>query len=77
MKHLNVFVREIGGEYSKKLLLRNIDTKTQHITYSLPQTKYFSMGFPQTLVLSPGMSYLLDVTFRPIELVSHIDTDCI
>lgn len=40
--------------------------RTQHIKYALPSTKYFGMDFPQTIVLSPGMSYSIEVTFRPI-----------
>jgi hypothetical protein len=61
--------REPGGEYPKKLLLRNVEMRTKHIKYTLPATKYFGMDFPQIIVLSPGMSTSLEVVFRPIEKV--------
>ncbi|PRP79387.1 hypothetical protein PROFUN_12985 [Planoprotostelium fungivorum] len=58
---------EPGGEHLKKLTIRNIDVKTQHIKYALPSTRYFGMDFPETFVLSPGMSCTVTVVFRPIE----------
>ena len=63
------FIRGPGGEYPKKLVFRNVEMKTQHIKYNLPVTKYFGMNFPQLIVLSPGMSTSIEVTFRPIEKV--------
>lgn len=59
--------REPGGEYPKKLVLRNVEMRTKHIKYTLPATKFFGMDFPQLIVLSPGMSISLEVVFRPIE----------
>jgi len=57
---------ETGGEYVKKITLKNISrTKTQRIKYKLPDSKIFSMKFPEQIKLSPGMSAKIDVTFRP------------
>ena len=67
-----ITIREPGGEYTKKLIIRNVRMKTQHLKYSLPSTKYFGMDFPETIVLSPGMSYSIPITFRPIEYVSIV-----
>ena len=62
-----------GGEYAKKLNVKNIGTETIKLTYVLPKTKFFSMGFPEPLKLSPGTSKLLQVLFRPIEFAEYDD----
>ena len=52
--------------------------KTQKIKYKLPQTRYFSMEFPETMTLSAGMNWTVPITFRPVAKVTpyhilHID----
>lgn len=64
----------IGGEISKSLILKNITTRTQHITYKIPKTVYFFMNFPEKIKLSPGMSHTLDIKFRPLEYTAYCDT---
>ncbi|KAJ3413734.1 hypothetical protein HDV05_007637 [Chytridiales sp. JEL 0842] len=61
----NVF-REPGGEHVKHLVVKNVVMKTQKIKYKLPQTRYFSMEFPETQTLSAGMSWTVPITFRPV-----------
>lgn len=62
--------RETGGEYVKKLIVKNTSrTKTQKIVYKLPDSKIFSMKFPEPMKLSPGMSAKIDVAFRPVKRV--------
>ncbi|OAJ44042.1 hypothetical protein BDEG_27330 [Batrachochytrium dendrobatidis JEL423] len=57
---------EPGGEHVKYLSVKNIVMKTQKIKYKLPQTRYFSMEFPETQTLSAGMSWTVPITFRPV-----------
>ncbi|KAI8923507.1 hypothetical protein BC831DRAFT_417141 [Entophlyctis helioformis] len=56
---------EPGGEHIKQLVVKNVVMKTQKIKYKLPQTRYFSMDFPETQTLSAGMSWTVPITFRP------------
>jgi hypothetical protein len=69
-----LIVREPGGEYVKNITIKNVVMKTQKIKYQLPQTRYFSMEFPETQTLSAGMKWTVPVTFRPVAKVieSHI-----
>ena len=62
-----------GGEYVKKLLLKNVSKKMQTIGYELPSTKYFGMEFPQTHKVPPGMSVTLEINFRPVVLEPYDD----
>ena len=61
---------EPGGEYIKQLVVKNVAMKTQKIKYKLPQTRFFSMEFPEFVTLSAGMSWNIPVTFRPVAKVS-------
>ena len=45
-----------GGEFKKKLHIKNVSTKVLHIRYKLPATKFFSMDFPKRITLSPGVA---------------------
>ena len=60
------YFREPGGEHVKQLVVKNVVMKTQKIKYKLPQTRYFSMEFPETQTLSAGMSWIIPITFRPV-----------
>uniref|UniRef100_A0A9J8A7U6 Si:ch1073-349o24.2 n=1 Tax=Cyprinus carpio carpio TaxID=630221 RepID=A0A9J8A7U6_CYPCA len=61
-----------GREYTKSLFLRSIHGKLQKLTFKPPASKFFSTPFPQTILLSPGTSYSLPVTFQPLE--NYTDT---
>jgi hypothetical protein len=50
---------EPGGEYVKKLIVKNVSTQTVKIKYQIPATKFFSMEFPKMMILSPGMLRVL------------------
>jgi len=63
-----------GGEYVQKLIIRNVSTHVQKLKYKLPSTRFFSLAYPEIMVLSPGMSAELDVIFRPIENDPYADT---
>jgi hypothetical protein len=66
---------EPGGEYTMRLSLQNVGKKMQTIKYKLPTTKFFGMEFPTVVKVSPGMSYDVDVVFRPI--VAEEYDDCV
>ena len=62
-----------GGEYVKKLIIKNVSTQTVKIKYQIPATKFFSMEFPKLMTLSPGMFVAVDVLFRPIRYEPYDD----
>eukprot|EP01029_Cantina_marsupialis_P014795 TRINITY_DN3241_c0_g1_i4.p1 TRINITY_DN3241_c0_g1~~TRINITY_DN3241_c0_g1_i4.p1 ORF type:complete len:1819 (-),score=545.80 TRINITY_DN3241_c0_g1_i4:87-5543(-) len=64
---------EPGGEYVRKLIVKNVTLRTIRLKYKLPPTKYFSMDFPETIRLSPGMQRSLDVIFRPVHAQPYDD----
>lgn len=55
-----------GGEYVQKLIVRNVTTSVKKLKYKLPSTRYFSLAYPEVIILSPGMFQELDVVFRPV-----------
>jgi hypothetical protein len=63
-----------GGEYVQKLTVRNVSTTVKKIKYKLPSTRYFSLSYPEVIILSPGMFKDIDVVFRPVELSPYDDT---
>jgi hypothetical protein len=65
---------EPGGEYKLKLAMQNVSAKMQTIKYRLPELKYFGMEFPATAKVGPGMSYVVEVSFRPIVLEAYEDS---
>ena len=52
---------QLGGEYTKTLVVKNVSQQVQKITYKLPASKMFSMEYPVPLKLSPGMSHTIRV----------------
>ena len=50
-----------GGDYVRTLVVKNVSQQIQKISYRLPASKVFSMGYPVPLKLSPGMSYPIRV----------------
>lgn len=56
-----------GGEYIKKLIIRNVSNKIKKIKYKLPQSRYFSMEYPEIISLPPGLEKEIDIVFRPVE----------
>ena len=63
-----------GGEYVQKLIVRNVSSSVKKFKYKLPTTRYFSLAYPEIIVLSPGMFKELDVIFRPVEYNPYDDT---
>ncbi|KAK3287418.1 hypothetical protein CYMTET_5071, partial [Cymbomonas tetramitiformis] len=64
---------EVGGEYTRTLLVKNVSTQTQKIRYKLPATKCFTMDFPETIKLAPGTNIPIVVTFQPVKREAYAD----
>ena len=64
---------EAGGEYARQLVLKNTTAYTQKISYKLPSTMYFTMDYPDPVKLCAGMSFSIQVTFRPVKPEKYDD----
>ncbi|EDO41855.1 predicted protein [Nematostella vectensis] len=77
---------EPGGEYTKNIVLKNVQVKTQKLKYKGPykpvlvniyfrgpSTRFFTTLYPKPIVLSSGTSFTLPVTFRPLEKDQYED----
>ena len=54
---------EPGGEYTKQLVIKNLSSKAMSIKYKLPESKYFSMAFPEPIQLTTGLSKTVQVPY--------------
>jgi cilia- and flagella-associated protein 65 len=54
---------QLGGEYIKSILVKNVSVKTIKFKYKQPASKAFSMDFPELIKLSAGMNCTLKVWF--------------
>lgn len=63
-----------GGEYIQKLVIKNVGAKVIKFKYKLPSTRYFSLLYPEEIILSPGIFKEVDVIFRPVEYEPYDDT---
>ena len=64
-----------GGEYPRKLVMKNTHEKLQVMNYRLPSQKAtFFVEFPEAVTLSSGMSFELVVKFRPTVLAEMRDS---
>lgn len=63
-----------GSEYVQKLILRNVCCDVVKVKYTLPQTRFFSLAFPEVFTLVPGMFREIDVIFRPTEYQPYDDS---
>ncbi|XP_052080289.1 cilia- and flagella-associated protein 65-like [Mytilus californianus] len=65
---------EPGREYTKNIILKNVNVKTQKIKYKNPKSRFYTTLFPKPVVLSAGTSFSLPITFRPLEKVVYEDS---
>ncbi|KAG7330997.1 hypothetical protein KOW79_004966 [Hemibagrus wyckioides] len=65
---------ELGKEYTKSLVLKNVNEKLQKLSFRPPVSKRFTTLFPRTISLSPGMSFSLPITFHPLQESEHVDS---
>ena len=63
-----------GGEFIEKLIIKNVGVKVVKFKYKLPSTRYFSLAYPEEVILSPGIFKVVDVIFRPVEYEPYDDT---
>ena len=54
-----------GGEYTKTLTVKNVSKQAVTVKYKLPDSKFFSMAFPEKIMLNAGLSKTVEVSFRP------------
>jgi hypothetical protein len=47
-------IRECGGDYLKKLVIKNVSKDVLKLKYRLPSTSFFFMEFPELITISPG-----------------------
>ena len=64
---------DVGGEYKLVLSLKNVGKKITPIKYKMPHNVQFALEFPQVAKVSPGMSYNVEVIFRPNEKREYTD----
>jgi hypothetical protein len=60
---------EPGGEYRKKIVLKNVLHRAQSVKFVSPKSTLFSLPFPAPVHLSSGLATSIEVTFRPLEAV--------
>ncbi|XP_063069090.1 cilia- and flagella-associated protein 65 [Engraulis encrasicolus] len=65
---------EPGREFTRTLHLKNVHGRLQKLRFRPPATKFFTTIFPQVITLSPGTSFNMPVTFRPLERCEYEDT---
>ena len=61
--------RNTGGDYQKKISIRNVGTEVVKFRYKLPATQFFFMEYPELIVLSPGLATSIAINFRPVHKV--------
>ncbi|KAL0985623.1 hypothetical protein UPYG_G00159560 [Umbra pygmaea] len=64
---------KLGGEFTKNLFLKNVRSKLLKLRYRPPVSKIFTTLYPQIITLSPGTSFSLPVTFRPLDKCEYQD----
>ncbi|KAG9271575.1 cilia- and flagella-associated protein 65 isoform X1 [Astyanax mexicanus] len=65
---------ELGREYTKSLVLKNIHGKLLKLNFRPPLSNIFTTLFPHTIKLSPGTSFSLPITFRPLQKCEYVDS---
>ncbi|XP_023806814.1 cilia- and flagella-associated protein 65 isoform X2 [Oryzias latipes] len=65
---------EPGGEFTKSLVLRNVCNKLHKLNIRPPETGFFQSFVPHTVLLSPGISYSIPVTFKPLQRCEYEDS---
>ncbi|XP_041663704.1 cilia- and flagella-associated protein 65 [Cheilinus undulatus] len=60
-------------EFTKTVVLKNIHSKLQKLHVRPPVSKFFTTLIPQTIFLSPGTSFSVPVTFKPLQRCEYED----
>ncbi|XP_031714488.1 cilia- and flagella-associated protein 65 isoform X2 [Anarrhichthys ocellatus] len=65
---------DLGREFTKTLVLKNIHSKLQKLHVRPPVSKFFTTFIRQIIVLSPGTSFSMPVCFRPLQRCEYEDS---
>ncbi|CAL8266013.1 unnamed protein product [Lota lota] len=66
---------ELGKTFTKTLVLKNVHSKLQKLRLRLaPVSKYFTTELTQQILISPGTSFSLPLTFSPQERCEYDDS---
>ncbi|KAJ3591519.1 hypothetical protein NHX12_006652, partial [Muraenolepis orangiensis] len=65
---------ELGKDFIKTLVLKNVHSKLQTLRLRPPVSKYFTVSLTKKIVLSPGICYRLPITFSPHEMREYEDS---
>ncbi|XP_029981230.1 cilia- and flagella-associated protein 65 [Sphaeramia orbicularis] len=68
---------DLGKEFTKTLVLKNVHAKLQKLHFRPPVSKFFTImkeNQHQKIVLSPGTSFSIPVTFRPLKRCEYEDS---
>ncbi|XP_053352888.1 cilia- and flagella-associated protein 65 [Clarias gariepinus] len=66
---------ELGREYTKTLVLKNVNEKLKKLSFRPPVSTVFTIPlFLQTIILSPGTSFSMPITFHPHQKCEHEDS---
>ncbi|XP_041807029.1 cilia- and flagella-associated protein 65 [Chelmon rostratus] len=65
---------DLQREFTKTLVLKNIHSKLQKLHVRPPASKFFTTLISQMIVLSPGTSFSMPVTFRPLKRCEYEDS---
>ncbi|XP_073329268.1 cilia- and flagella-associated protein 65 [Pagrus major] len=65
---------DLRREFTKTLVLKNIHSKLQKLHVRPPVSKFFTTSIPQTVVISPGTSLSVPITFRPLQRCEYEDS---
>ncbi|XP_068428766.1 cilia- and flagella-associated protein 65 isoform X2 [Clinocottus analis] len=64
----------LGSEFTKTLVLKNIHHKLQKLHVRPPASKFFTTFIPEIIVLSPGTSFSMPICFRPLQRCEYEDS---
>nr|XP_019945243.1 PREDICTED: cilia- and flagella-associated protein 65 [Paralichthys olivaceus] len=65
---------DLGKEFTKTLVLKNIHNKRQKLHLRPPESTFFIILSPQIILISPGMSFSIPISFRPLQRCEYEDS---
>ncbi|XP_029315132.1 LOW QUALITY PROTEIN: cilia- and flagella-associated protein 65 [Cottoperca gobio] len=65
---------DLRREFTKTLVLKNIHSKLQKLYVRPPVSKFFTTLISKTIVISPGTSFSVPISFRPLQRCEYEDS---
>ncbi|XP_053184754.1 cilia- and flagella-associated protein 65 [Scomber japonicus] len=65
---------DYGKEFTKILMIKNIHSKLQKLNLRPPISRFFTIQIPQIIAVSPGTSFSIPITFRPLQRCEYEDS---